>query len=553
MSEAMRLLIEAGDLPEDSVQGVLEYASSANVGLPRALHDHANIPGARVRWAYAKAEGFESIPDLAALRSDPVAVSRLTKAQAQSWEVIPVGFDGTTLVVAATLATAKSQQVNDNMRLALDNSAFRWQISTSAEVKAKINTEYRNENQIGELTQAARSGGTQAIDAAQQTVDLILEQAVRDRASDIHLDPSENDVFVRYRIDGVTIDRQPLPREMREAIVSVIKIRAEIDIADSRKPMDGRLTTVIGDTKIDLRVATLPTVWGEKVVMRILDNSSALRPLDDFAFSEQNIKRWRHGYDRPDGLVMVTGPTGSGKSTTLYATLNEIARPDVNVITVEDPVEYRIHRINQVQVNAKAGLTFASALRSILRSDPDVILVGEIRDLETATIAIEASLTGHLVLTTLHTNSAPQTAVRLVEMGVEPYLVSTTLECVLAQRLVRRLCPACKVRYDPTPQELAAVRFSAPDVPEHQFFAPVGCNKCSGIGYAGRLALHETMLRTERLENALSSGASVQEVTRIAMDDGMVPLRHDGWAKVAQGITTIAEVLRVVSGEGSLT
>jgi len=540
VTSAIELLINAGKLDANRALELDRYMTDHGRTILQALIEHAGVDRGDVLWAFAAESGFESIPDLAAVRADPNALIKLSKGKAEEWGVIPMSYEGSTLIVAAPMSVAQNPQINENLHLALDGAPYRWVVSTKAHVKAKILSEYRNEEEIASLSETVRGGGTQATEAAERTVSLILEQAVKDGASDIHLDPSERDVFVRYRIDGVMIDRTPLAAGLREAVASVIKIRSNIDVADSRKPADGRLSENIAGRKIDMRVATLPTVWGEKVVMRILDNSTAVRPLTDFAFSEKNAARWRHGFDRPDGMVLVTGPTGSGKSTTLYATLNEISRPEVNIITVEDPVEYRIAHINQVQVNPKAGLTFASALRSILRSDPDVVLIGEIRDLETATIAIEAALTGHLVLTTLHTNSAPQTAVRLVEMGVEPFL---------AQRLIRRLCPACKVRYEPTRDELAAVGYSTSN-PEPHFYRPEGCNKCAGVGYRGRLALHETMVRTPALENALANGANVQTITALAVEDGMIPLRQDGWEKVAQGVTTIPEVLRVVSGEG---
>ena len=275
-------------------------------------------------------------------------------------------------------------------------------------------------------------------------VNLLITQAIQDRASDIHIEPGEHDLRVRYRIDGVLHEMKRSPEQIQSGVISRLKIMADIDIAERRKPQDGRLSVSAHGTKIDLRVATLPTVWGEKIVMRILDNSTARLDLPDLGFEDAQLHPLPASFTKPYGMILVTGPTGSGKSTTLYATLNVVARPEINVITVEDPVEYRLPGINQVQVNAKAGLTFAAALRSILRSDPDVVLIGEIRDHETAQIAVEAALTGHLVLSTLHTNDAPSAITRLIEMGIEPFLVGSALDCVLAQRLARRLCPKCK-------------------------------------------------------------------------------------------------------------
>ena len=300
--------------------------------------------------------------------------------------------------------------------------------------------------------------------------------------------------------------------------------------------------------KIDLRVATLPTVWGEKVVMRILDNTSTSMNLKDLNLLEHNYRVYESSFTKPYGMILVTGPTGSGKSTTLYTTLNTVANPEINVITVEDPVEYRMAGINQVQVNPKAGLTFASALRSILRSDPDVVLVGEIRDHETAQIAIEAALTGHLVLSTLHTNDAPSAITRLTEMGIEPFLVGSALDCVVAQRLARRLCDRCKQPFQPTPEELGSVRF--PWDPRNGMvtvFRPVGCSACSNTGYRGRIALHEVMAVTEDIERHAVSRSSSVEITNTARRQGMVALREDGFLKAQMGLTSIEEVLRVVA------
>jgi type IV pilus assembly protein PilB len=324
---------------------------------------------------------------------------------------------------------------------------------------------------------------------------------------------------------------------------------ADIDIAERRKPQDGRMSVSHGGRKIDLRVATLPTVWGEKVVMRILDNSSSSMQITDLGMLPANAERYRTSYTKPYGMILVTGPTGSGKSTTLYTTIHEVARPEINVITVEDPVEYRMAGINQVQVNPKAGLTFASALRSILRSDPDVVLLGEIRDHETAQIAIEASLTGHLVLSTLHTNDAPSAVTRLTEMDIEPFLVGSALDCVVAQRLARRLCERCREPYMPNPNELHALGFLSESMPsiDGPLYKPVGCGSCSNTGYRGRVAIHEVMTVTEGIERLAVARASSAEIARLAISEGMQTLRQDGWAKARLGITSVDEILRVVA------
>jgi len=376
-------------------------------------------------------------------------------------------------------------------------------------------------------------------------VNLLITQAVNDRASDIHIEPGEFQLTVRYRIDGVLHEMQRADRGIQDGVISRLKIMSQIDIAERRRPQDGRLSILHEGRQIDLRVATLPTVWGEKIVMRILDNSGQAMSMGDLRMSAANAERFHTSITRPHGMVLVTGPTGSGKSTTLYTALQEVANPRVNVITVEDPVEYRIPGINQVQVNQKAGLTFQSALRSILRSDPDIVLVGEIRDTETAVISIEAALTGHLVLSTLHTNDAPSALTRLTEIGAEPFLVATALTAVVGQRLARRLCRRCRVPYTEQHDVLTSLGF--PHDPEHvpTLYHAAGCPTCSHTGYRGRVALHEVMTVTESIEQHVVRRATGAEMREVAIAEGMTPLREDGWAKVAEGLTTIEEVLRV--------
>ncbi len=326
---------------------------------------------------------------------------------------------------------------------------------------------------------------------------------------------------------------------------------ADINIAERRIPQDGRITATIDGRRVDLRVATLPTVHGEKVVMRILDKSTALLRLSDLGFLPENMERYEESYLKPYGTILVTGPTGSGKSTTLYATLNILNDTSKNVITVEDPVEYQLPGINQIQVNSKAGMTFAAALRSILRSDPDIVLVGEIRDQETAVIAIEAALTGHLVLTTLHTNDAASTPSRLVEMGVEPFLVGTAIDCVVAQRLARRLCAKCKQPYQPEQAELAVVGWDFERLGEattqESMFRAVGCGTCGGTGYQGRFAIHEVLQVTEELERLIVERGHSDELRKLAIGQGMLTLRQAGLVEVSRGVTSLEEILRVIA------
>lgn len=406
--------------------------------------------------------------------------------------------------------------------------------------------------QIGEIAAAdSMAAGTESIEESVDDapivrfVNLLISQAIIDRASDIHIEPGERQLTVRYRIDGVLHEMQKADRAIQDGVISRLKIMASVDIAERRKPQDGRLSVHHDGRQIDLRLATLPTVWGEKIVMRILDSSAQSLTMGDLRFSMINEKRFSEAITRPHGMVLVTGPTGSGKSTTLYTALNTVANSRINVITVEDPVEYRMAGINQVQVNAKAGMTFQAALRSILRSDPDVVLVGEIRDQETATISIEAALTGHLVLSTLHTNDAPSALTRLTEIGCEPFLVGTALSAVVAQRLARRLCVKCREPYTESRQLLDSVRFPHNPADPPQLYRAVGCQACSGTGYRGRVALHEVLTISEHLEQLVVAHATGTEMRAVAISEGMVSLREDGFSKVTQGITTIEEVLRV--------
>ncbi|HWH25069.1 MAG TPA: ATPase, T2SS/T4P/T4SS family [Pseudolysinimonas sp.] len=434
-------------------------------------------------------------------------------------------------------------------------------VAERSDLLAAIDRYHRADNEMSSLTQVFEEESAPSTELAPfgggasdpddeapivRFVNLLISQAIQDAASDIHIEPGERQLNVRYRIDGVLHEMQSAPKSIQNGVISRLKIMSEIDIAERRRPQDGRMSVVHGGKRIDLRVATLPTVYGEKVVMRILDSSATTRKIEDLNMLERNFQVYEKSYHKPHGMILVTGPTGSGKSTTLYTTLHAVARPEINVITVEDPVEYRMAGINQVQVNPKAGLTFASALRSILRSDPDVVLLGEIRDRETAQIAIEASLTGHLVLSTLHTNDAPSAITRLTEMGIEPFLVGSALESVVAQRLARRLCERCREIVDHPVDHLRTLGF-----PVEQYGTslprPVGCTSCSGTGYRGRIAVHEVMGVTEEIERLAVAHASSIEIGKVAIREGMLTLRQDGWAKVAAGQTSIEEVLRVVA------
>ena len=374
-------------------------------------------------------------------------------------------------------------------------------------------------------------------------VNLLVENAIAVEASDIHIEPFEDTLRVRYRIDGILFDQESPPRRLRDAVTSRIKLMAEMNIAERRLPQDGRIRVALHGRRVDIRVSTMPTVHGESIVMRLLDRSSVFLPLERLGFSADTLKRFEALIVRPHGIILVTGPTGSGKTTTLYAALDKINSPDRKIITVEDPVEYQLKGVNQIPVKPKIGLTFASGLRHIVRQDPDVILVGEIRDLETVEIAIQASLTGHLVFSTLHTNDAPGAITRLQDMGAEPYLISSVLEAVLAQRLVRRICEACRIPDTPSAADLEALDIR-PDA-GMQLYRGRGCDECRGTGYRGRTAIYELFPITEDVRSLILRRATSREIRRQAIEAGMTTLRDDGWAKACDGLTTIEEILRV--------
>ena len=377
-------------------------------------------------------------------------------------------------------------------------------------------------------------------------VNEIFLEAIHERASDIHIEPYENDLKVRYRIDGVLHDAKvpPQVKRFQAAIISRIKIMSHLNIAEKRIPQDGRIKLQVGGRQIDIRVSVIPMLFGEGIVMRILDKASVLFTLPQLGMPEDTFAIFEKEIERPNGIILVTGPTGSGKTTTLYAALSAIINGEIKVITVEDPVEYHLDGVNQIQVHPKVGLTFASGLRSILRHDPDVIMIGEIRDKETAEAAIQASLTGHLVLSTLHTNDACSAATRLIDMGIEPFLVSSTLNAAMAQRLVRKICPDCREEYEPDSKEVAAIPGDLGYRPGQKLWRGVGCRKCNHTGYRGRMGLYELMVMSDDVSEKIMARASSRSLEAAARSNGLRLLREDGWIKVREGITTVKEVIQ---------
>jgi type IV pilus assembly protein PilB len=556
MTSLSEILIIRGLMPITSLD-VATGDPQADEAHVRELLEGGVVTESQVASARAAQLGLPFV-DLTEYPVDSSAVALVPMAVLRRYEVLPIGRDGDRLMLA--MADPRDVLAIDDVRAAV-RMQVRPVVAERNDLLAAIGRFVRSDGELSELTSAiveenGSTGGDLVPFANEPSeddapivrfVNLLISQAITDQASDIHIEPAERDLHVRYRIDGVLHEMQRAPKNIQNGVISRLKIMSDIDIAERRKPQDGRMSVIHAGKQIDLRVATLPTVFGEKVVMRILDNSMTGLGMDQLRLLERNAAVFKASYSKPYGMILVTGPTGSGKSTTLYTTLHEVARPQINVITVEDPVEYRIPGINQVQVNPKAGLTFASALRSILRSDPDVVLIGEIRDHETAQIAIEASLTGHLVLSTLHTNDAPSAVTRLIEMDIEPFLVGSALDCIVAQRLARKLCDKCKAQYQPTFEELAAMRFAQPGDPQPTLFKATGCTSCSNTGYRGRIALHEVMPVTEDIERLAVARASSAEISRLAIEQGMSTLRQDGWAKAVMGLTSVEEIMRVVA------
>jgi type IV pilus assembly protein PilB len=555
MRQLADILLDARLVDEGQLAAAYDEHEKAGRSLGRILVEHGVLTEAQLVEALAAQIGLPFV-DLGQAGVDAHAVTLVSAAVCRRHAVLPIAVEDSRLVLA--MADPGNVFALDDVR-SLTGLEPKPVVATREDLLAAIDRYCRADADLDDLGLALTDNLDDADELAAVTaivdeapivkyVNLLITQAISDGASDIHIEPGEQDMRVRYRIDGVLHEVMRSPRSIQSGVISRLKIMSEMDISVRRIPQDGRLSVSASGVKTDLRVATLPTVWGEKVVMRVLDNSTARLALPDLGFDETNYTRYAESFTKPYGMLLVTGPTGSGKSTTLYATLNGIARDEINVITVEDPVEYRLPGINQVQVNAKAGLTFASALRSILRSDPDVVLIGEVRDHETAQIAIEAALTGHLVLSTLHTNDAPSAITRLTEMGIEPFLVGSAIECVLAQRLARRLCTKCAEPYTPTRAELTGARYpwqDGEDLPQLQ--RPVGCPACAKTGYKGRLALHEVMVVSEEIERLCVARASVAEVAEVARSQGMHTLRTDGMFKVRDGLTSLEEVLRVVA------
>jgi type IV pilus assembly protein PilB len=527
-------------------QAIVEEGLAATGAVARTLATHHHLP-----LVDLQAEGVDKAA------ADAIPTHVLERAVA-----IPYEIDGDRLKVA--IADPTNVQTIDELRLATRYTLAiaiapredielelrrRARASEAWERAALVEEEFEVDEEDQESDLEAEDGVSDA--PLVRLVNSIILQAAEDGASDLHFDPQEDALVVRLRVDGVLHEVQRIPKRLAIAVTTRLKVLAKLDIAERRKPQDGRISLNVSTAGrvLDIRVAVLPTVYGEGVVMRLLDKSKRAPTLTDLGMSDDMRRVFEEIIRKPTGAVLVTGPTGSGKSTTLYAGITEINRPEVNIITVEDPVEYRLAGVNQVQMNPRAGLTFASALRSILRSDPDVIMVGEIRDVETAKISIEAALTGHFVLSSMHTNDAPSALTRLNEMGVEPFLTGSAVTAVLAQRLARKLCTHCCELYMPTSEELRGSRFSPEQIASVDgvgFYRKRGCPRCSQTGYKGRIGIFQLMVMSETLERLAATRASRDEVQRAAIEGGMKTLWDDGLAKVVSGLTSLEELSRVL-------
>ena len=574
------ILVRRGALEPDQLENALENAAERAVDLRDFLVATHVVEDGKVVRALADEVGIEFIEKIAADQIPEELIDTVPINFARQNRVLPLSLSDSTVRVA--VANPLDLFPIDDLRILLDKTIIPVAASEEA-IDDAINRVYERKDE----TALAEAKDGEEVEELRDLIDMTDEApvirwvnnlfytAVKERASDIHIEPTDEKVVVRYRIDGRLVPRKEANRGFLASIVSRVKIEAGLNIAEKRLPQDGRITKKIAGKVVDVRVSTVPTAKGERVVMRLLDKEQIQLNLIDLGFARRELDQLEHLIGRPNGIVLVTGPTGSGKTTTLYACLNLINTPEKNILTAEDPVEYELRGIGQMQVQPKIGLTFASGLRSFLRQDPDVIMVGEIRDRETADIAIHASLTGHLVLSTLHTNDAPSAITRLVDMGVQPYQISSSVMAVLAQRLVRKLCGLCREPYTPTPQDLLELGIDAsqaqkkldeltkvaattvlgstdpallpepagPGLSSLKFFHPGGCDACSATGYRGRIGIFEMMLIDEPVRREILNNSDAKTIQRAAQQQGMRLLRDDGARQVIAGVTSVEEVL----------
>jgi len=559
------ILVDLGILSETKKEQYQQEARDAQMHFEAYVQEHELVSASDIARAYARQFETVYIDRITEKMIDTDMLSHVPLRYLRDNAVMPVYYEGSVYIIAAN---PYMFDVIDEVRRAIGQQAL-VAIATHEHIVEALNRFYPIEG-TKEMIAELEEEGEDISDAVDfeaireedilgmaseapviKLVNQILYQAVKQGASDIHIEPYEKELRVRYRIDGVLYTVMSPPKRVQPALVSRVKIMAQLNIAEKRQPQDGRIQIKIADRPIDIRVSVLPVTHGERIVMRLLDKSKSFKNLSELNWSERDYRVVTQAMNQPNGIILLTGPTGSGKTSTLYAILQELNTPKVNIMTVEDPVEYQVSGIAQIQVREKVNLTFAMALRSILRQDPDIVMVGEMRDKETGQISVQAALTGHLVLSTLHTNSAPATVTRLIDMGIEPYLIASTLNLVIAQRLVRRLCESCKTPYTPDQDTLNSINMTKKEAKDITFYKPVGCDECMHTGYSGRLAIFEVMAVTEELSRMISEGVTTSDIRDQAQKDGMHLLVEDGVRKIKQGITTIEEVLSVaVAQEG---
>jgi type IV pilus assembly protein PilB len=548
------VLVDLGFVGDEQARQAIELARTAGRPPERLLVEQGTITAEQLSRAVAERYGLDHV-DLSAFQVDMAAANLISVNTARRYRALPIGF-----VDQETLLVAMADPTNV---LAVDDI----QIATALDCRVAVAAEEDIEALIGRLNtlqsavhEAVSEGEAADEDELAEVADIevsaedapviklvysILGQAVGEGASDVHFEPGEGEMRVRFRVDGVLREAAHVPKRMVSAVVSRVKIMSDLNIAEKRVPQDGRVGVTVEDRRVDLRITTLPTQRGEGATIRILDNENAQHSLDDLGMDASGRDRFEASFRQAYGAVLVTGPTGSGKSTTLYAALQSLNQVEKNIITIEDPVEYRLQGINQINVNRPAGLDFATGLRSILRADPDIVMVGEIRDGETARIAIEAALTGHMMLTTLHTNDAPGAITRLTKMGIESFLTASAVDCVVAQRLARKLCTHCKHRTIVRPEALADADIRVGG--ELEAYEPVGCSRCNQSGYKGRIGLFSVMQMSDRIKEMAIDHASEAEIAAVAREEGMLTLREDGVTKIRSGLTSLEEVLRVTA------
>lgn len=559
-----RILMKMGILNREQIHNCLKVqAQRQGVQIGQVFIELGLVDEAQLQMALAAQRGMEYV-NLDGVDIPADVVEKVPAQMAKTYHIVPIEYNSQRNELVVALDNPENFRATDDLSTLMgfkvsakftDSDALEKALAKYYEEKADDDINELIEEIQGDSFLSEFEGRSASIDLdelkelsesnpVKKLLNLVLLQAIRDKASDIHFEPFENEYKMRYRIDGVLYEMVPPPKYIAAALSSRIKVMADLDIAERRLPQDGRISLTVRGNPIDLRVSVLPTMFGESVVLRVLDRSQASFDMKQLGLGPEDQKMINKLIRKPNGIIIVTGPTGCGKTTTLYSALNELNNVETKIITTEDPVEYDVDGLVQCQMRPEIGLTFARCLRSILRQDPDIILVGEVRDLETAEIAAQASLTGHVVFTTLHTNDAPSSVARLLDLGVEPFLITATVEGIVAQRLVRRICTKCKTQFDPTESQLMDLKLLPEDVAGKVFYYGKGCSKCNGTGYKGRVGLFEIMLFTDEIRDLIMNSASTALLREAGVKNGMRLLRENGLAAIYDGITTIDEIAK---------